>query len=328
MLSTQSTGIGRTTLGFGSYGYEPKLRQSGILARPTAILPGSMSTNMRGFQAVGAQVVNAPSIGFAMGMNSSLLESASSEQLFCNEEVNPDNNECYGISTVSGLQRAAAQGQKIYQIDQNNREQLANIRTSDENMANDIQKAINSGGYVIVPEKAVDGVGRSAIYVYMTHNAQTGNQSWKISGGLNGGDFQLDQDLNFSVQGEQFQLISLLVPEEAEEPTRDVLVEMLKDVKHIGKILVFLNYALTFLDLEKKYEALISAGCSKKTALKNVASYMGWTIIISSLLIFVGLRGGKIGALIGAFIGAFVSQQIVNELLYPDDLRQCRREDD
>ncbi|MPV86167.1 hypothetical protein [Ostreibacterium oceani] len=28
MLSTQSTDIGRMTLGFGSYGYEPKLRQS------------------------------------------------------------------------------------------------------------------------------------------------------------------------------------------------------------------------------------------------------------------------------------------------------------
>ncbi|WP_218110603.1 hypothetical protein [Ostreibacterium oceani] len=30
---------------------------------------------------------------------------------------------------------------------------------SDENMADDINKAINSGGYVIVLEKAVDGDG-------------------------------------------------------------------------------------------------------------------------------------------------------------------------
>ncbi len=35
-------------------------------------------------------------------------------------------------------------------------------------MIDDINKTINSGGYVIVPEKAVDGVGKDAIYVYMT----------------------------------------------------------------------------------------------------------------------------------------------------------------
>ncbi len=53
-------------------------------------------------------------------------------------------------------------------------------------MADDINTAINSGGYVIVPEKAVDGTGKDAIYVYMTYNSN-GNQAWKIAGGLNGG---------------------------------------------------------------------------------------------------------------------------------------------
>ncbi len=52
-------------------------------------------------------------------------------------------------------------------------------------MADDINTAINSGGYVIVPEKAVDGIGKDAIYVYMTYNSN-GNQAWKIAGGLNG----------------------------------------------------------------------------------------------------------------------------------------------
>ncbi len=57
---------------------------------------------------------------------------------------------------------------------------------SDQTMADDINTAINSGGYVIVPEKAVDGTGKDAIYVYMTYNSN-GNQAWKIAGGLNGG---------------------------------------------------------------------------------------------------------------------------------------------
>ncbi|MPV86545.1 hypothetical protein [Ostreibacterium oceani] len=85
------------------------------------------------------------------------------------------------------MQRAAAQGQKIYQIDKNNRDQLANVRMSNEYMADDINEAISAGGYAIVPEKAVDGAGRSAIYVYYTENPQTGYSAWKISGGLNGG---------------------------------------------------------------------------------------------------------------------------------------------
>ncbi len=170
MAGQYGNGVGKVNIGYGSYGYEPKLKQAGILATPVGILPGSIATNMRVHQTHWSKdnTVNDNNIGFTMGMNSSILESAISEQLFCNEQVNPNNEPCYGISTVSGLQRAAQQGQKIYQISQKNRAQLSNIAMSD-------------------PEKAVDGTGRNAIYVYMTYNGQTGHQSWKISGGLNGG---------------------------------------------------------------------------------------------------------------------------------------------
>ncbi len=58
-----------------------------------------------------------------------------------------------------------------------------------EEMADDINKAIANGGYVIVPEKTIEGSGRDAIYVYMTYNGQAGHQGWRISGGLNGGFF-------------------------------------------------------------------------------------------------------------------------------------------
>ncbi len=129
-------------------------------------------------------------------MNGSLLESAISEQLFCNKGMNPSSAECYGISTASGLQRAAAQGQKIYQIDANNKDQLKNITMSGADMIDDINKTINSGGYVMLPERAVDGVRRTAIYVYMT-SILTGTV-WEISGGLNGGFFgKLNMIKNF-----------------------------------------------------------------------------------------------------------------------------------
>ncbi len=192
MAGHYGNALGKVNIGYGSYGYEPKLKQAGILATPVGILPGSIATNMRVHQTYWSKdnTTNDNNIGFTMGMNSSILESAISEQLFCNEQVNPNNEPCYGISTVSGLQRAAQRGQKIYQINRNNKDQLKNIQMSDDNMADDINKAINSGGYVIVPEKAVEGTGRDAIYVYMTDDG-SGNQSWKISGGLNGGTFEL-----------------------------------------------------------------------------------------------------------------------------------------
>ncbi len=53
-------------------------------------------------------------------------------------------------------------------------------------MTNDINTAIDSVGYVTVPEKAVGGTGRSAINVYSTYNDSTGSQGWKIGGRWNG----------------------------------------------------------------------------------------------------------------------------------------------
>ncbi len=151
MLSQQGQGIGLDLIGYGSYGYEPKLRQ-GLLAIPVGIEPGAVSTNVRGHNiSQGKDSSNknsreiADNTSFAMGMNGSVLESAISEQLFCNDTVNPNNKPCYGISTVSGLQRAAAQGQKIYQINSKNKDQLKNIVMSDQTMADDINTAINSG---------------------------------------------------------------------------------------------------------------------------------------------------------------------------------------
>ncbi len=197
MLSEHSQSKGRTVIGYGSYGYEPKLRQ-GVLAIPQAILPGGMSTNMRVIDS--SITVNELSIKFAMGATSSYLESAISEQLFCNKELNPNVKPCGGISTVSGLALAQQQGQKIYTITQQNKSQLKNVIMSSEEMSNEINQAINSGGVVMLPEHAVSGSGRDAIYVYYVQNPATGFTSWKISGGLNGGILSLLSDVSDTIQ--------------------------------------------------------------------------------------------------------------------------------
>ncbi len=57
MLSQQGQSKGMIMLGYGSYGYEPKLRQ-GVLAISQAILPGGMSTNMRVIEISSATLYN------------------------------------------------------------------------------------------------------------------------------------------------------------------------------------------------------------------------------------------------------------------------------
>ncbi|WP_218110561.1 transglutaminase-like domain-containing protein [Ostreibacterium oceani] len=305
MLSNQSTDIGRDLVGYGSYGYEPKLRQAGLLAQPTGILPGSMATNVRVHQASWRKSKDEPftNIDFAMGMNSSLLESAISEQLFCNEEVNPDNNECYGISTVSGLQRAAAQGQKIYQIDKNNREQLANVRMSDENMADDINRAISSGGYAIVPEKAVDGVGRSAIYVYMTYNGQTGNQSWKISGGLNGGDFHLQNALSA--------ILGIAAVMKDSFGTPDVIFEYLNDTKLfdlLGKLFAAFGIIMDFAELAAECGKLLAA------AISGLLAAIGYYITTMATLVFASFSTLFLGLALTIIVTGILIPIMLNEM--------------
>jgi hypothetical protein len=88
------------------------------------------------------------------GLLSSALEHAVPEQLFVNEQ-NPGE----AISAVKALQKANAQGQRIYHITQANQANiLPNIHHHPDTMA-EIQNALNAGKEVITHTDAVSVPG-------------------------------------------------------------------------------------------------------------------------------------------------------------------------
>lgn len=229
--SFASDSIGRVLIGYGSYGREPKLRQNGILALPIGISTRpNVSTNMRTIETSIGKSSSASPIGLQLGIYSSILESAIPEEFYCKER-NPANYidaKCSGISAVSGIGMAMQQGQKIYKITQANKSELKNISTSGEEMVNDMNRAINAGGYVIVPEKAVRGSGRSAVNVYIT--SQMGYAAWKISGGLNGGIFEAVGDGDFLGAARETQKLY-----KSGKKAYDTTIGLIKDFKKLGK---------------------------------------------------------------------------------------------
>ncbi len=139
-------------------------------------------------------------------------------------------------------------------------------------MADDINTAINSGGYVIVPEKAVDGTGKDAIYVYMTYNSN-GNQAWKISGGLNGGMM----DKIGAIQ-DLAQVYALNVHNG--KIANDIFASRI--LPALGKVFTAFGVFLTFADLMEN--------CSLELAVPLTASIASLSYVLSSLS--VTLAGG------------------------------------
>jgi len=101
--------------------------------------------------------------------------------MFVNEQ-NPGE----AISAVKALQKASAQGQRIYQITQANQAStLPNIHHAQATM-DEIRHALNAGKQVTTHTDAVSVPGWSGAG-YIIIDPTTGDGAYKISGGGNGG---------------------------------------------------------------------------------------------------------------------------------------------
>ena len=107
-------------------------------------------------------------------------------------------------SKIKTLQLANQQGQQIYKIDNTNIDSVLPKLNLSDSIKNDIQNSINQGKYVIthtdnvsVPEWS--GAGYAVI------DPLTGSDAYMISGGENGGFF----DLFGGVQGFQLMIMSI-----------------------------------------------------------------------------------------------------------------------
>ena len=93
-----------------------------------------------------------------------------------------------GVSAVKALSVAGEQNQKIYKLDLNRIEQLANI-TIDTEAKNEIRNALYQGKIVTVHEKPITHFGWTGSG-YIIENPETGAGAYKISGGANGGSIK------------------------------------------------------------------------------------------------------------------------------------------
>jgi hypothetical protein len=117
----------------------------------------------------------------ASGLRASAYEHIIPEMMFNTDPTNPVE----GISAVKALSVAAQQNQKIYTLNLDKIEELANINI-DSAAKNEIRNALYQGKTVTVHEKPITHFGWMGSGYIVTDN-DTGAGAYKISGGSNGG---------------------------------------------------------------------------------------------------------------------------------------------
>ncbi|WP_290538180.1 transglutaminase-like domain-containing protein [Alcanivorax sp.] len=137
----------------------------------------------------------------AQGARMSAMEHLVPEKMFSTEEA-----PAHGISAVKAVQIAAAEGQKIWTITQDNLSiALPNLQLSSE-IKSDIRNSVNAGKEVTAHERPVNFFGRQSTG-YTVIDSHTGAGAYLIAGGENGGNTGFSGDEKFLVAGISFDVI-------------------------------------------------------------------------------------------------------------------------
>ena len=181
--------------GYGTLGYEPKVNY--FFGLPTAIEPGGVTLDIPWSQVshtTDGDWEKRKRFNFQMGMLGSALEHAVPEQMF--QSTNPDTPQPDAISAVKAIQMATAQGQRIYEITQANRDvALPNLHLDGFTMSQ-IRAALDAGLQVITHTDPVLVPGwTGAGYVIL--DTEQGTGAYKILGGANGDGSGIYQKILF-----------------------------------------------------------------------------------------------------------------------------------
>ncbi len=203
IMGLQAKGQHTLAAGTGTFGYEPNVDY--FFGFPRAITTGGVAFDIPFLNIVASNdgdTNKKRQFNQQIGILSSALEHAVPEQMFVNEQ-NPGE----AISAVKALQKASAQGQRIYQITQANQAStLPNIHHASETM-DEIRNALNAGKEVTTHTDAISVPGWSGAGYIITDPA-TGDGAYKISGGGNGGWLII---LGFVLLGVMMLLVTLPV---------------------------------------------------------------------------------------------------------------------
>ena len=177
--------------GMGLHGYEPNVTT--LFGLPIAIRAGGVIFDLPIVRAVlvdGLDQAKNAQFSQQIGLLGSALEHAVPEQMFTTDEQPGE-----AISAVKALSKANAQGQRIYQLTQDNMAAtLPNLNLAFETEA-EIRSALNAGMTVIAHTDNVSVPGWTGAG-YIIFDPVTGSGAYKIAGGANGGWLDVGSELS------------------------------------------------------------------------------------------------------------------------------------
>ena len=258
----------------GTYGYVPNVTY--FFGIPRSITPGGVEMDLDRVAIVTSVDGKGNEYGknftFQLGALSSALEHAVPEQMFVTPERPGE-----AVSAVKTLQKAAAQGQRIYHITQANQATaLPNIRQSSLTMS-EIRAALVVGKEVIVHTEPISVPGWKGAG-YIVTDADTGAGAWKIGGGSNGSHTGADEGPLLTI------IMGILVVS---------LVGMF-----VGLALLFLVHTLIAVALAI---ALIAASA---LAMMWVGEEVGYGIVFAGLALMAAILAAIVSAPAVAWVAA------------------------
>jgi len=280
IMGLQAKGQHTLAAGTGTFGYEPNVDY--FFGFPRAITSGGVAFDIPFLNIVASNdgdTTKKRQFNQQIGILASALEHAVPEQMFVDEQ-NPGE----AISAVKALQKASAQGQRIYQITQANQAStLPNIHHAQATM-DEIRNALNAGKQVTTHTDAVSVPGWSGAG-YIIIDPVTGDGAYKISGGGNGGFLE--------ALGYVIGALELFVS------------ALLSLASTLGSKIPILNTVSNFLSLTKFIYTVLEKG---STCISAVVVFIT-TMSIFSLLV-VDFASNLTNPLVGLGVGLIVNYSI------------------
>jgi len=168
-----------------SFGVPRQVEMSGIMVDMDAVAQSLWSKNND------VQIANA--IGQQVGMMTSAWEHRIPEMLFTNEE-NPGE----AVSAVKALAIASAEGQRIYQVTQENVNAVLPVLNISSEVKDEIRASVAVGKKATVSQNNITVGGWTGVG-YIIADPDTGAGAYRISGGANGGSFVFGMTTGFAV---------------------------------------------------------------------------------------------------------------------------------
>lgn len=270
----------------GTYGYTPKV--SYFFGLPQAIEPGGVTMDLdriaRTLSKPEDLDVDHAALNIQIGALTSALEHGIPEQQFSTTETPAD-----AVSAVKAFSLANDDGQRIYQITQDNKSDVLPLIQHRDQTMREIEEALAAGKMVATHSDPISIPGWTGAG-YIIIDPKIGDGAYKISGGMNGSFVEALEPLAW-------------------------LLQIIKDVA----IAISNNIVLKFIDL------FVSIYINTSKMLEQCSGLMAFAalLVIITLMVVV-FAVAFLFAIISGLIFGIIMSLLINNFILPAFLRLCR----